>query len=119
MNDRLILLDYYHEYLKEQGVTQASFCYLDRKYKNNLSKFFYNEELLNIFHVKAPRVFNKTYEYEESIDSILEQYAGTVKIMHEEFVEPSKKYADVIIPRGGENKPGINMLQEYLQRRLG
>ena len=72
MNYRLILLDYYHEYLKEQGVTQASFCYLDRKYKNNLSKFFYNEELLNIFHVKAPRVFNKTYEYKESIDSILD-----------------------------------------------
>ena len=62
MNYRLLLLDYYHEYLKEQGVTQASFCYLDRKYKNQLSKFFYNEEFVNIFHVKAPRVFNKSYQ---------------------------------------------------------
>ena len=72
MNHRLLLLDYFHEYLKEQGVTQASFCYLDRNYKNNLSKFFYNEELINIFHVKAPRVFNKTYEYKANIDSILD-----------------------------------------------
>ena len=72
MNYRLLLLDYYHEYLKEQGVTQASFCYLDRKYKNQLSKFFYNEEFINIFHVKAPRVFNKSYQYKENIDSILD-----------------------------------------------
>lgn len=53
-----------------------------------------------------------------SIDSILEQYAMTVKPMHEEFVEPSKRYADVIIPRGGENVTGITMLQEYLKHLL-
>ena len=57
-------------------------------------------------------------ERARSIDSILEQYSETVKPMHEEFVEPSKKYADVIIPRGGENQAGINMLQEYLKRKL-
>ena len=56
-------------------------------------------------------------ERARSIDSILEQYSETVKPMHEEFVEPSKKYADVIIPRGGENQAGINMLQEYLKRK--
>ena len=53
-----------------------------------------------------------------SIESIIKQYSETVKPMHEEFVEPSKKYADVIIPRGGENAPGIDMLTTYLTKML-
>lgn len=64
------------------------------------------------------RIKRDMKERARSIESILEQYSGTVKVMHEEFVEPSKKYADIIIPRGGENHTGIEMLQEYLQRRL-
>ena len=47
-------------------------------------------------------------------ESILNQYSETVKPMHEQFVEPSKKYADIIIPRGGENLTGIKILQEHL-----
>jgi uridine kinase len=38
--------------------------------------------------------------------------------MHEQFVEPSKKYADLIIPRGGENLTGINILMEHLKSML-
>ena len=53
-----------------------------------------------------------------SIDSIINQYSHTVKPMHEEFVEPSKKYADVIIPRGGENEAGIDILITYLTKML-
>ena len=50
--------------------------------------------------------------------SVLNQYVTTVKPMHEQFVEPSKKYADIIIPRGGENKIGIHILQEHLKLML-
>lgn len=64
------------------------------------------------------RIRRDMTERARSIDSILEQYAGTVKPMHEEFVEPSKRYADVIIPRGGENITGITMLQEYLKHLM-
>lgn len=64
------------------------------------------------------RIRRDMIERARSIDSILEQYATTVKPMHEEFVEPSKRYADVIIPRGGENVTGITMLQEYLKHLL-
>ena len=39
------------------------------------------------------------------MESVINQYITTVKPMHEEFVEPSKKYADVIIPEGGFNSP--------------
>jgi uridine kinase len=45
-----------------------------------------------------------------SMDSVIEQYLGTVKPMHLEFVQPSKRYADVIIPRGGHNPVAIDLL---------
>jgi uridine kinase len=60
------------------------------------------------------RIRRDMVERARSIDSILTQYAETVKPMHEQFVEPSKKYADIIIPRGGENLTGISILQEHL-----
>ena len=64
------------------------------------------------------RIRRDMVERGRSIDSIISQYSSTVKPMHEEFVEPSKKYADIIIPRGGENAPGIDMLTTYLTRML-
>jgi uridine kinase len=45
-----------------------------------------------------------------TMDSVIEQYLGTVKPMHLEFVEPSKRYADIIIPQGGHNAVAIDML---------
>ena len=45
-----------------------------------------------------------------TMDSVIEQYQGTVKPMHLEFVEPSKRYADIIIPQGGHNTVAITML---------
>jgi uridine kinase len=45
-----------------------------------------------------------------TVTSVIEQYLGTVKPMHLEFVEPSKRYADVIIPLGGHNTVAIDML---------
>ena len=45
-----------------------------------------------------------------SIDSVIHQYVSTVKPMHLEFVEPSKRWADLIIPRGGENEIAIDMV---------
>ena len=53
-----------------------------------------------------------------TIDSILTQYQETVKPMHEEFVEPSKKYADIIIPRGGENEAAMSILKGHLNIML-
>ena len=44
------------------------------------------------------------------MQSVIDQYLGTVKPMHLEFVEPSKRYADVIVPQGGHNTVAIDML---------
>ncbi|MDO5033703.1 MAG: uridine kinase [Eubacteriales bacterium] len=64
------------------------------------------------------RIVRDTKERGRSLESVLQQYMTTVKPMHEEFVEPSKKYADVIIPRGGENAPAVRMLVEYIHTML-
>ena len=49
---------------------------------------------------------------------ILEQYLATVQPMHLEFVEPSKRYADVIVPRGGHNPVAIEMIVAKIARRI-
>ena len=53
-----------------------------------------------------------------ALDEILEQYLSTVQPMHLQFVEPSKRYADIIIPRGGHNAVGTEMIVAKIQRRL-
>jgi uridine kinase len=52
------------------------------------------------------------------LDDIIEQYLSTVQPMHLQFVEPSKRYADVIVPRGGHNAIAIEMIVAKIQRRL-
>ncbi|MES2523773.1 MAG: uridine kinase [Gemmatimonadota bacterium] len=53
-----------------------------------------------------------------SVESVLDQYVRTVQPMHLQFVEPSKRYADVIVPRGGSNTVAIEMIVAKIQRRL-
>lgn len=52
------------------------------------------------------------------LEEILEQYLSTVRPMHLQFVEPSKRYADVIVPRGGHNPVAIEMITARIQRRF-
>lgn len=49
-------------------------------------------------------------ERERSIDSVIDQYMRVVRVMHDQFIEPSKKYADIIIPEGGHNVVAIDLL---------
>lgn len=56
------------------------------------------------------RLRRDIHERGRDLDSVLEQYRGTVRPMHLEFVEPSKRWADVIIPRGGHNRVALDML---------
>ncbi|MFV1884391.1 MAG: uridine kinase [Balneola sp.] len=54
-----------------------------------------------------------------SVESVMKQYERFVRPMHLEFVEPSKRYADVIIPRGGKNKVAREMVISLIERKLG
>jgi uridine kinase len=53
-----------------------------------------------------------------TLESVIEQYIGTVRPMHMQFVEPSKRYADVIIPEGGHNLVSIDLLSGKIRERL-
>jgi len=53
-----------------------------------------------------------------SVNKVLERYEKTVKPMHLQFVEPTKRYADVIIPQGGDNKVGIDLLSSIIEKKL-
>jgi len=53
-----------------------------------------------------------------SLDSIIQQYLGTVRPMHMEFVEPSKRYADIIVPQGGDNRVAMEMIVSRIQALL-
>lgn len=53
-----------------------------------------------------------------NLNDILDQYLATVRPMHEEFVEPTKEFADIIVPHGGRNEIAIEMIAARIQERL-
>jgi len=53
-----------------------------------------------------------------SVNKVLERYEKTVKPMHLQFIEPTKRYADIIIPQGGDNKVGIDILASIIEKKL-
>ena len=53
-----------------------------------------------------------------TLESVLSQYLQTVKPMHEKYVEPSKKYADIVVPEGGKNLVALDMITGRIQRHL-
>ncbi len=64
------------------------------------------------------RIRRDVNERGRSLDSIIDQYLSTVKPMHEMYVEPSKKYADVIIPVGGHNLVAMEMIENRVRTHL-
>ena len=53
-----------------------------------------------------------------TLESVLQQYQQTVKPMHEQYVEPSKKYAHIVVPEGGKNMVALDMIVGRIQRHL-
>lgn len=87
---------------------------------------FENKELRDLMDIKvfvdtdadlrlARRILRDVRERGRSMESVISQYTTTVKPMHEEFVEPSKRYADVIIPEGGFNSVAVQMLIQNIR----
>ena len=64
------------------------------------------------------RIMRDVKERKRSLESVVEQYLTTVKPMHEMYVEPSKRYANIIIPEGGHNMVAVNMLMERINAHI-
>lgn len=90
---------------------------------------FENQELLDCFDIKVfvdtdadvriiRRILRDVQERARTLDSVVTQYLTTVKLMHEQFVEPSKKKADIIIPEGGFNVVALEMLNQRIESLL-
>jgi uridine kinase len=91
---------------------------------------FTDERIRNICNIKvfvdAPaderlmRVIKRdTVERGRDIEQTLKRYLDTVKPMHEQFIEPTKRFADIIVPLGGENTVAINILANTIRQKLG
>lgn len=50
-----------------------------------------------------------------TVEMVIDRYLDVLKPMHEQFIEPTKKYADLIVPQGGDNKTGISILKAYIE----
>lgn len=66
------------------------------------------------------RVINRDIvERGRSVNRVMERYEHTVKPMHLQFIEPTKRFADLIVPQGGNNHIAIDILTKYIENRLG
>ena len=90
---------------------------------------FENEELRKLMDIKVfvdadadiricRRIKRDVNKRGRSLESVITQYQETVKPMHEKYVEPSKKYADIVVPEGGKNLVALAMIQGYISRYL-
>jgi uridine kinase len=80
----------------------------ERELRNRIDIKLYVDTPADIRFVR--RLMRDISERGRSVESVIEQYITTVRPMHEEFVEPSKRYADLIIPEGGENRVAIDAI---------
>eukprot|EP01137_Pigoraptor_chileana_P022010 Opistho-2@86435 len=90
----------------------------------------YTPEIRDLFHMRlfvdsdadtrlSRRVLRDIAERGRDLDSVLRQYTQFVKPAFEEYVLPTKKYADVIIPRGGDNDVAIDLIVQHIKKILG
>ena len=90
---------------------------------------FENEDLRNLMDIRifvdtdadirlCRRIKRDVNKRGRSLESVITQYQTTVKPMHDKYVEPSKKYADLVIPEGGKNAIALDMILGRIQRHL-
>ena len=90
---------------------------------------FENKQLRDLMDIKifvdtdsdvrlCRRIVRDVRERGRTLESVVDQYQTTVKPMHEQYVEPSKKFADIVVPEGGKNLVALDMIMGRIQRHL-
>lgn len=89
----------------------------DERVRNELSMSVFVDTPLDICFIR--RLQRDMVQRGRSMESVIQQYRTTVRPMFLQFIEPSKQYADVIIPRGGKNRVAIELLKAQILKLLG
>mgnify|MGYP004647161411 FL=1 len=134
-----LLIEHLKELKKGNAINRPEYSFVEHQREKNTVEvipkkviivdgilIFENKELRDMMDIKIfvdtdadirfiRRLLRDVKERGRSLDSVVTQYCTTVKPMHEQFVEPSKKYADIIVPEGGYNIVALNMIIEKIR----
>lgn len=89
--------------------SRGCLCWRNRSCAKRLNIKVYVDTDADIRFIR--RLLRDVEERGRTLQSVVNQYTETVRVMHEQFIEPSKRYADVIIPEGGSNIVAIDLLK--------
>jgi uridine kinase len=98
-------------------IVEGILIFIERELRDLLDIKIYVDTDADIRFIR--RLTRDVVERGRSLSSVIEQYLGTVRPMHNDFVEPSKRYADLIIPEGGYNYRAIEMLVARVKEAVG
>lgn len=97
-------------------VLEGILLFVEKELRNIMDIRIYMDTPLDICLIR--RLKRDILERERTLESVLDQYEETVRPMCLQFIEPSKRYADIIVPRGGENRIAIDMIQAKMRELL-
>lgn len=98
-------------------VLEGILLFVESKLREQMDIRIFMETALDICLIR--RLKRDVKERGRSLDSVLQQYEETVRPMYLQFIEPSKRYADIIVPRGGNNRIAIDMIKAKMRELLG
>jgi uridine kinase len=97
-------------------VLEGILLFVEKKLRNLMDIRIFMETSLDICLIR--RLKRDMKERGRTLDSVLHQYEETVRPMFMQFIDPSKRYADIIVPRGGGNRIAIDMIQAKMRELL-
>ncbi|EKU94147.1 Uridine kinase [Alloiococcus otitis] len=102
-----------HQEPKEVIIVEGIMVLVDQALRNLMDIKIYVDTDDDIRIIR--RIKRDMQDRGRSLDSIIDQYLSVVKQMHEQFIEPSKRYADIIIPEGSQNQVAIDLVTTKIQ----
>jgi len=98
-------------------LVEGILVFVDKELRNLMDIKIYVEIDSDIRFIR--RLLRDIHERDRTVDSVVDQYQSSVRPMHIRFVEPSKRYADVLIPEGGYNEVALEMVTGRMESLLG
>jgi uridine kinase len=98
-------------------VLEGILLFIEKNLRDLMDIRIFMETALDICLIR--RLKRDMKERGRSLDAVLKQYEETVRPMYLQFIEPSKRYADIIVPRGGGNRIAIDMIKAKMRELLG